>query len=71
MARSLPIGITNNKYIMINTTNLCSECAHASYCVLTLNQSAVFSCSEFDELQHRIPEPLLKITKREPEMATI
>ncbi|MEH6764392.1 MAG: hypothetical protein V7655_07825 [Aequorivita antarctica] len=54
-----------------NPTNLCSECAHAAYCVLTHNQSVVFSCSEFDELQHRTPEPLLKINKRMPEMATI
>ncbi|MDC8000944.1 hypothetical protein POV26_07840 [Aequorivita todarodis] len=54
-----------------NPTNLCLECAHAAYCVLTHNHSAVFSCSEFDELQHRAPEPLLKITQRKPEMATI
>ncbi|WP_157881733.1 hypothetical protein [Aequorivita aquimaris] len=54
-----------------NPTNLCLECAHAAYCVLTHNHSAVFSCSEFDELQHRAPEPLLTITQREPEMATI
>ncbi|MDN3722944.1 hypothetical protein QRD02_00995 [Aequorivita sp. SDUM287046] len=52
-------------------TNLCPECAHAPYCVITHNHSAVLSCSEFDELRHRAPEPILKITKREPEMATI
>ncbi|WP_165593570.1 hypothetical protein [Aequorivita soesokkakensis] len=54
-----------------NPINLCNGCAHASYCVLTHNQSVVFSCSEFDELQHHEPKPLLKITKRKPEMATI
>lgn len=54
-----------------NNINLCDGCAHAAYCVLTHNHSAVFSCSEYEELQHRNPEPLLKITKRKPQMATI
>lgn len=54
-----------------NHINLCNGCAHATYCVLTHNQSAVFSCTEFDEIQPSTPTPLLKIKKRKPELATI
>jgi hypothetical protein len=54
-----------------NPINLCNGCAHAAYCILTHNQSTVFSCTEFDESQHQIPTPILKIKKRKPELVTI
>ncbi|MEM0519604.1 MULTISPECIES: hypothetical protein [Aequorivita] len=54
-----------------NSTNPCRECAHVSYCVLTHNKNAVFSCSDFEELQQQVPKPLLKIKQTEPELATI
>ncbi|MCZ4318152.1 hypothetical protein O4H26_04035 [Aequorivita viscosa] len=54
-----------------NSTNLCRECAHATYCVLTHNKSEVFSCSEFDELELQMPKPLLKLKHRKQELATI
>ena len=54
-----------------NPINLCNRCVHAAYCILTHNQSTVFSCSEFDETQHQIPTPILKIKKRKPELVTI
>jgi hypothetical protein len=55
----------------INPTNPCRECAHAAYCVLTHNQSVVFSCSEFEEIQQQMPKPLLKIKQTEQVLATI
>jgi hypothetical protein len=55
----------------INPINLCNGCAHAAYCVLTHSQCMVFSCSDYEELQHKTPTPILKIKKRKPELETI
>jgi len=51
--------------------NLCSKCVHAPHCVLTHNQSSVFSCSEFDGILHQPPTPTLKIKKRAMALETI
>ncbi|MDD7886778.1 hypothetical protein [Flavivirga sp. 57AJ16] len=50
LAQALPFGmcITLISLIM-NHFNICPDCMHRSYCVLTTQKDKVWSCSEFDE----------------------
>ena len=35
--------------------NICPNCIHRNYCVLTTNKDTVWSCSEFDALKPNQP----------------
>lgn len=54
-----------------NPINLCSSCAHAPYCVLTHDKRMVSACTEFEPKAANNPKPLMKITNKAPEMASI
>ncbi|SFI99143.1 hypothetical protein [Olleya namhaensis] len=51
--------------------NICPDCIHRNYCVLTAQKDNVWSCSEFDAFNSGQPNQLTSEQVKQPEQELV